>query len=178
MQADFTEVYKGAGIERTETRYPFAKKTWQDALGIPFSQGEAVCQRREGRVAVRSRSAAGAKNGAEKAGGSAFSDRISLGKSNLQKELQGLSLATDARCGEPETRCCVAFRTAMGERVEEILLEVNPQNQIVRISVTEADGSLTEYRFHNLRENDVIADDPFRFFRRLGRKSIQGDLGP
>ena len=76
LQADFTEVYKGAGIERTESGTLLAEKTWQDALGIPFSEGEAVCLRRQERVALYSRPAAGAKNGVEEAGGFALAHRI------------------------------------------------------------------------------------------------------
>ena len=61
--------------------------------------------------------------------------------------------------------------------MEEVLLEVNSQHQIVRITVTEADGSLTEYRFRNLAENRTMGDDPFRFAPPGGVETIQGDLG-
>jgi outer membrane lipoprotein-sorting protein len=47
LQAEFTEVYRGSGMERTESGDGLAgegwdEKTWQDAVGIPFSQGEAL----------------------------------------------------------------------------------------------------------------------------------------
>jgi hypothetical protein len=45
LQAQFTELYRGSGIERTR----------QDALGVPFSQRETVCERRKRRVVLRAR---------------------------------------------------------------------------------------------------------------------------
>jgi len=49
LQAEFTEEYRGAGMERTESGTLWLsksglKKTWQDAVGVPFSQGEALCE--------------------------------------------------------------------------------------------------------------------------------------
>ena len=41
---------------------------------------------------------------------------------------------------------------ALADRMSEILLEVTPDHQIVRIVIDEVDGSVTEYRFSDRRK--------------------------
>src|SRR5712692_4779942 len=54
-----------------------AQKAAQDALGIPFSQGEALCERREGSVVLPPSGTAAEKDRFQEAGRLAFPDRIS-----------------------------------------------------------------------------------------------------
>src|SRR6202049_4959560 len=66
-----------------------------------------------------------------------------LGKSKLEKELQGLSLAPDI---VPLAAGDVVLRgvpQALADRISEILLEVTPEHRIVRIVVEEDEGSGT-----------------------------------
>ena len=177
LQADFTEVYKGAGIERTESGTLLLKKPgkmrWEyrsPKEKLFVSDGKNVWlyipDQRQARKMVL-------KKLEDLRSPIAFL----LGKSNLMKELEGLSLATDHVAETPGHTVLRGVPKAMGQRVEEVLLEVNRQNQIVRISVTEGDGSLTEYRFRNLTENGAVGDDAFRFAPPNGVETIQGDLG-
>lgn len=177
LQADFTEVYKGAGIERTESGTLLLKKPgkmrWEyrsPKEKLFVSDGKNVWlyipDQRQARKMVL-------KKLEDLRSPIAFL----LGKSNLMKELEGLSLATDQVAETPGNTVLRGVPKAMGQRVEEVLLEVNRQNQIVRISVTEGDGSLTEYRFRNLTENGAVGDDAFRFAPPNGVETIQGDLG-
>jgi len=178
MKADFTEVYKGAGVERVETGTLWLKKPgkmrWEyrsPKEKLFVSDGKDVWLYVPDQHQVR-------KMVLKKLEDLRSPIAFLLGKSNLQKELQGLSRAPDAHALESGNIVLRGVPTAMNDRVEEILLEITPQNQIVRISVNEADGSSTEYRFQNLRENDEIADAPFRFLPPPGAEVIQGDLGP
>ena len=177
LQADFAEVYKGAGIERTESGTLLLKKPgkmrWEyrsPKEKLFVSDGKNVWlyipDQRQARKMVL-------KKLEDLRSPIAFL----LGKSNLMKELEGLSIATDQVAETPGNTVLRGVPKAMGQRVEEVLLEVNRQNQIVRISVTEGDGSLTEYRFRNLTENRAFGDDAFRFAPPNGVETIQGDLG-
>ena len=177
LQADFTEIYKGAGIERTESGTLLLKKPgkmrWEyrsPKEKLFVSDGKNVWlyipDQRQARKMVL-------KKLEDLRSPIAFL----LGKSNLMKELEGLSLATDHVAETPGHTVLRGVPKAMGQRVEEVLLEVNRQNQIVRISVTEGDGSLTEYHFRNLTENGTFGDDAFRFAPPNGVETIQGDLG-
>jgi len=177
LQADFTEVYKGAGIERTESGTLLLKKPgkmrWEyrsPKEKLFVSDGKNVWlyipDQRQARKMVL-------KKLEDLRSPIAFL----LGKSNLMKELDELSIATDQVAVTPGNTVLRGVPRALGQRVEDVLLEVNRQNQIVRISVTGDDGSLTEYRFRNLTENGAFGDDDFRFAPPNGVETIQGDLG-
>jgi outer membrane lipoprotein carrier protein len=67
--------------------------------------------------------------------------------------------------------------TAMADRVEQILLEVTPESRIVRIRIQQVDGSTTEYRFSQPRENLELADQRFSFTLPVGVEVVDGDFG-
>ena len=100
-----------------------------------------------------------------------------LGKTRLEKELQGLSLAPDV---PPITSGDVVLRgvpKSMADRVSQVLVEITPSDQIARIVIEEADGSVTEYRFVDQREDVAIADQQFRFKAPPGVEVIEGNFG-
>jgi outer membrane lipoprotein-sorting protein len=66
---------------------------------------------------------------------------------------------------------------AMGDRVSEILVEVTPERQIERIVIDEVDGSTTEYRFSDQKENVAIPAGLFDFKAPAGTETVEGDLG-
>ena len=51
----------------------------------------------------------------------------------------------------------------MEDRVQETRLEIAPDGAIVRISIEELDGSYTEFRFQEPKENVQVADAKFKF---------------
>ena len=65
----------------------------------------------------------------------------------------------------------------MGDRVNQVLLEITPDNRINRILIDEVDGSTTEYRFSGQKENVMIGDEQFRFTPPPGVETIDGELG-
>jgi outer membrane lipoprotein carrier protein len=100
-----------------------------------------------------------------------------LGKTRLEKELQGLSLAPDVAPLSPGNSMLRGIPSAMAERVSQVLLEITPQSQIARISMEETDGSVTEYRFTDQKENVEIDEQRFRFAPPAGVEIIDGELG-
>ena len=100
--------------------------------------------------------------------------RYLLGKTKLEKELDGLSLAPDQK---PMNSGDVVLRgvpRGMHDRVEETLLEISPDGLIERIVVEELDGSVTEFRFQQQKENVQIADQQFRFVPPDGVEVVGG----
>ena len=79
LEAEFTEIYRGSGMDRTEIRNAVAEKTWQDAVGVPFSQREALREQRERRVVLRPDDRQARKEVGEEAGGRAIAPGISAG---------------------------------------------------------------------------------------------------
>jgi outer membrane lipoprotein carrier protein len=96
-----------------------------------------------------------------------------LGKTRLEKELQGLSFAPDVPPLAPGDVVLRGVPRGMGERITQVLLEITPQQQIARLQVEEADGSRTEYRFQGQRENVEVADGKFHFTPPPGVETIQ-----
>jgi outer membrane lipoprotein carrier protein len=179
LQADFTETYRGAGVSRSESGVLWLKRPgkmlWdyrQPRPKVFVTDGKAAWFYVPGERQAR-------KAPVKKLHDLRSPLRYLLGKTKLEKELAGLSLATDA---SPEMPGDIVLRGApkgMEDRISSVVLEVTPEGEIVRMVVSEVDGSSTEYRFGNRRENHPIADQRFQFSPPPGVEVIEAhDLTP
>jgi outer membrane lipoprotein carrier protein len=100
--------------------------------------------------------------------------RYLLGKTKLEKEFVSLSIATDAKPVNAGDIVLRGIPKGMQERVAQTLVEVTPDGLIMRIEVQELDGSVTEFRFLQQRENVQLADQHFRFTPPPGVEVVQG----
>ncbi|HVP56438.1 MAG TPA: outer membrane lipoprotein chaperone LolA [Candidatus Eisenbacteria bacterium] len=100
--------------------------------------------------------------------------RYLLGKAKLEKEFIGLAIAADAKPVNPGDIVLRGVPKGMQERVSQTLLEVSPDGFITRIVVEEMDGSVTEFRFLQQKEDVQIADRRFRFTPPPGVEVVQG----
>jgi outer membrane lipoprotein carrier protein len=100
-----------------------------------------------------------------------------LGKTKLEKELRGLSLAPDVAALQEGNLVLRGVPQGMEERVSEILLEITADHRIARIVIQEVDGSATEYRFEEMKEDVAIGDGRFQFQPPAGTETVDG-LGP
>ena len=176
LQAEFTELYRGSGMERTETGTLWLKK--------PGKMRWEYRSPREKLFVSDGRDAwfyVPADRQARKTAAKKLEDVRSplaflLGKTKLEKELQGLSLAPDV---EPLAAGNVVLRgvpQALADRVSEILLEVTPDHQISRIVIQDVDGAATEYRFGEMKEDVAIGDGRFQFKPPAGTETVEGGL--
>ena len=178
LEAEFTEVYRGSGMDRTETGTLWLKKPgkmrWEyrspkDKLFV--SDGKDawfyVPDDRQAR-----------KTDAKKLDDIRSPLAFLLGKTKLEKELQGLSLAPDVPPLQPQNVVLRGVPQALADRVSEILLEITPDHQITRIVIQEVDGAATEYRFDAIKENISIADGRFQFKPPPGTEIVEGGLEP
>jgi outer membrane lipoprotein carrier protein len=177
LEAEFTEVYRGSGMERTESGTLWLKKPgkmrWEyrspkDKLFVSNGK-DAWFYVPEDRQARRTE----AKKLEDIRSPLAFL----LGKTKLEKELQGLSLAPDVQPLQPENFVLRGVPRALADRVSEILLEITPLHRIVRIVIEEVDGAATEYRFGEMKEDVAIADGRFQFKPPEGTETVEG-MGP
>jgi outer membrane lipoprotein carrier protein len=183
LQAEFTETYSGSGMERTESgtvwlakggmkkpgkmrweyRSPREKLFVSDGIDAWFYvPGDRQAHRTEARKLDDVRSPLA----------------FLLGKSKLEKELSGLSLAPDV---PPVAAGDVVLRgipQALADRVSEILLEVTPEHRIARIVIDEVDGSETEYRFSEQKEDLAIPEGRFQFNPPAGTETVEGGIEP
>jgi outer membrane lipoprotein carrier protein len=178
LQAEFTEVYRGSGMERTESGTLWLKKPgkmrWEyrsPREKLFVSDGKDawfyVPEDRQAR-----------KTAAKKLEDVRSPLAFLLGKTKLEKELQGLSLAPDVEPLQPGNVVLRGVPQALADRVSEILLEITPSHQIARIVIQEVDGAATEYRFGEMKEDVPIGDGKFNFKPPAGTETVEGGLGP
>jgi outer membrane lipoprotein carrier protein len=178
LQAEFTEVYRGSGIERTEAGTLWLKKPGKMRWEYRSPREKLfVSDGHEAWFYVPD------DRQARKTAVSKLDDLRSplaflLGKTKLQKELHGLSLAPDVTPVDPADVVLRGVPEALADRVSEILLEITPEHQIARIVINEVDGSVTEYRFSQQKENVQISDSKFDFRPPVGTETVEGVMGP
>ena len=182
LEAEFTEVYRGSGMERTESGTLWLAKA---GLKKPGKMRWEYRSPREKLFVSDGKDAwfyVPGDRQARKTAARKLEDIRSplaflLGKSKLEKELRGLSLAPD---WAPLAAGNVVLRgvpVGLEDRVSEILLEVTPEREIARIVMEEGDGSATEYRFSEQKEDVAIPAGRFEFQAPAGTEVVEGELG-
>jgi outer membrane lipoprotein carrier protein len=177
LEAQFTEIYRGLGMERTESGTLWLKKPgkmrWQyrvptDKLYVSDGKNAwfyVPADRQVRKTPLRDL--------ADLQSPLAFL----LGKTKLEKELSGLSLAPDVAPLDPGDVVLRGVPKALAERVNQVILEVTPDRMIDRIIVEELDGSETEFRFSQQKENVEVSEERFHFTPPAGVEVIAGEPG-
>lgn len=174
LEAQFTETYSGAGVTRSESGILLLKKPgrmrWDYNQPHPklfltdgstawfYVPGEQQARRTPVKQIDDLRSPL----------------RYLLGKTKLEKELEGLSVASDVQPTTPGDVVLRGIPKGMQDRVAETLLEVTRDGLITRIVVEELDGSTTEFRFLQQQENVEIPDQKFHFVPPAGVEVVTG----
>jgi outer membrane lipoprotein carrier protein len=175
LHADFTEIYSGGGIQRSETGTLWIKKPgkmrWDYATPqkkIFVTDGTTAWFYVPGERQAR-------RTALKKLDDLRSPLRYLLGRTKLEKELRGLSLAPDVH---PETAGGVVLRgipAGMEDRISQVLLESDGQGFLRRIVMEELDGSRTEFRLGNQKENAATSDAEFRFQPPAGVEVLQSN---
>jgi outer membrane lipoprotein carrier protein len=178
LQAEFTELYRGAGMERTESGTLWLKKPGKMRWEYRSPREKLfVSDGKDAWFYVPSDRQA-RKTAARKLDDIRSPLAFLLGKTKLEKELRGLSLAPDVTPLETGDVVLRGIPQGLEDRISEIVLEVSPEHQIARIIIQEVDGSATEYRFSEQKEDVVIGDGRFEFLPPAGTETVEGGLGP
>jgi outer membrane lipoprotein carrier protein len=175
LRADFTENYSGGGIERIESGTLLLKKPgkmrWDYSSPrkkIFVTNGATAWFYVPGEHQAR-------RTAIKKLEDVRSPLRYLLGRTKLEKELRGLSLAPDVA---PERDGDVMLRgipMGMEDRISHVLLESDGQGFLRRIVMDELDGSRTEFRLEGQHENIAIDDAEFVFHPPAGVEVLQGD---
>ena len=175
LKSDFTESYQAPGISRTESGVLWLKK--------PSRMRWEYRSPREKLFVTDSDNAYFYVSGERQATKTPLKTiddirsplRFLLGKTKLEKELDGLSLAPDIAPLQPGGVVLRGAPKAMRDRVSEVLLEVSPAQELTRIVIVGTDGSTTDFRFSDIQENVPVQDSFFRFNPPPGVPTIQED---
>jgi outer membrane lipoprotein carrier protein len=177
LQADFVEIYRGAGAERTESGDLWLKKPgkmrWEyrsPREKLFLSDGKDAWFYVPGDRQVR-------RTPVKKLDDLRSPLGFLLGKTQLEKELQGLSLAPDVAPLAEGDLVLRGVPKSMADRVSQVLLEITPDSQIARIEIQEVDGAVTEYRFSAQREDLDVGESRFKFIPPAGVEVIDGEFG-
>lgn len=177
LRADFTETYTGSGMDRTESGMLWLKKPgkmlWQyrsPKEKVFVSDGKTAWFYVPGDQQAR-------KEPAKKLDDLRSPFGFLLGKTKLEKELDGLSLAPDVPPSKPGNIVLRGVPKGLTDQISQILLEVEPDGQIDRVVMSGTDGSTTEYVFSNQKENVEVSDRMFHFSPPAGVEVVEGELG-
>jgi outer membrane lipoprotein carrier protein len=179
LEAQFTEIYRGSGMDRTESG-----TLWLEKGGLK-KPGKMRWEYRSPKEKLFISDGKDAwfyipdDRQAHRTDARQLNDLRSpleflLGKTQLEKELHGLSFAPDVmpvNAGDVVVR---GIPQGMSDRVSEMLLEVNPEHEIVRIQIEDVDGSTTEYRFMDQKVNVSIPAGWFHFQPPAGTETVEG----
>jgi len=178
MTANFQENYNGAGLTRNESGELWLEKPgkmrWQ--YEKPTSKLFIV----DGKTAffyVPSEHQA-RRMPAKKLDDFRSPIRFLLGHTKLQSEFDKLELASDPpkQAGDAVVQ---GVPKGMEDRVQRVLLEITPADEISRIRVEELDGSSTEFQFSNMQENVAVKPELFHFTPPPGVEIVEGqDVEP
>src|SRR6202051_796669 len=141
LQAEFTEVYRGSGMDRTESGTLWLKKPGKMRWEYRSPKEKLFVSNGKDAWFYVPDDRQARKTEAKKLEDIRSPLAFLLGKTKLEKELQGLSLAPDVT---PLAAGDVVLRgvpQGLADRVSEIVLEITPDHQIARIVIDEADGS-------------------------------------
>ena len=178
LEAQFTELYNGSGMERTESGTLWLKKPGKMRWEYRSPREKLfVSDGRDAWFYVPDDRQA-RKMAAKKLEDVRSPLAFLLGKTKLEKELQGLSMAPDVTplvAGDTVMR---GVPQAFTDRISEIVLEVTPGHQIVRIMIEDVDGSATEYRLSEQKEDVAVADGQFAFKPPAGTEAVEDLNGP
>ena len=178
LEAGFTEIYQGAGMNRTESGTLWLKKPgkmrWdyrspEEKLFV--SDGKSAWLYLPAEKQVR-------KEDMRKLDDLRSPLAFLLGKTKLEKELQELSYAPDAQAWKPGDVILRGIPRGMEGQIQDVLLEITPEHQIARIVLHAADDSVTEYRFSDQKEDAPVADGKFQFVPPPGSEVIEDETGP
>ncbi len=163
LEARFTEEYRGGGMARTESGTMWIKKPgkmlWQYTNPRPkvfVTDGRTAWFYVPGEKQAR-------RAPVKKLDDLRSPLRYLLGHSKLQKEFSGLSLAPDQQPANPGNVVLRGIPKGMEDRISEVLLEITPENRIARIYIEELDGSQTDFRFQDQKDNVQVSDSRFSF---------------
>lgn len=176
LQANFSEIYRGSGISREESGKLWLKRPgkmrWeyeQPRQKLFISNGKEAWFYVPGEQQAR-------KTPMKKLEDLRSPLGYLLGKTKLQKEFEALSLAPDVaplNAGDTVLRGVPKFM----QMVSQVVMEIAPGGEIVRLIADGADGSTTEYRFTDQKENLAMADRQFQFTPPAGVQVIEEEAG-
>jgi outer membrane lipoprotein carrier protein len=173
FKAAFTEIYQGQGMSRTESGTLWLKKPgrmrWE--YHVPHEKLFLIDSQHAYFYVTGDRVAR--KTPVQNLDDLRSPLRYLLGKTKLEKEFDGLSLAPDIQPLEQGDVVLRGVPKTMKDRVSSVLLEISPAHEIRRILINGVDDTTTDFRFSQIEENVPVQDSLFHFTPPPGVETIE-----
>jgi outer membrane lipoprotein carrier protein len=177
LEAQFTEIYRGSGMDRSESGTLWLKKPGKMRWEYRSPKEKLFVSNGKDAWFYVPEDRQARKESAKKLEDVRSPLAFLLGKTKIQKELQGISVASDLAPLEAGNVVLRGVPIGLADRISEILLEIAPDDRIVRLVMQGVDGASTEYRFSDQKENIAITDSRFDFRTPSGTEVVEGELG-
>ena len=176
LQAEFTEIYRGNSMERTESGTLWIKRPgrmrWEYRLPkakLFITDGKAAWFYTPGERQARTTPARH------------LDDLRSplaylLGRAKLARVLDGLAMAPEVEPGTAGNYVLKGTPKGLAGHLTRVLLEVTPEGRIDRIVADGQDDSVTEYRFLESKEDAAMQEERFHFVPPAGVEVVTGGL--
>jgi outer membrane lipoprotein carrier protein len=176
LQAEFTETFRGNGMERTESGTLWIKRPGR--MRWEYREPRAKLFITDGKTAWFY---APGDRQARQTPARKLDDLRSplaylLGRSKLEKVLEGLSVAGEVTPQTPGNYVLRGTPRGLAGHMANVLMEITPQGRIDRIVAETEDGTITEYRFQHFQEDSAMAEERFHFVPPAGVEVIEGGL--
>lgn len=173
LKADYTEIYRGAGVSRSESGTLWLKRPGR--MRWEYREPREKLFLTDGKTAwfyvPGDRQAR--KTSIKKLDDLRTPLAYLLGKTKLEKEFAGLSLAPDIKPIVPGNLVLRGVPRNMADRISEVIMEINPDGSFQKLVAQEIDGSTTEFRFSNQKENFPLPDSRFKFAPPAGVETVE-----
>jgi outer membrane lipoprotein carrier protein len=162
LEVNFSESFRGGGLARTESGKMWLKKPGK--MRWEYQTPVSKLFMTNGKVAWFY---VPGEHQARRASLGSLDDlrsplRYLLGHTKLEKEFSALNFSNRQpdRAGD---FTIAGVPKGMEDRISKVEMEITPDHQICRISIYSLDGSVTEFRFSDERDNVAVANQRFQF---------------
>jgi outer membrane lipoprotein carrier protein len=169
LEARYTERYRGMGMDRTETGTLLLKKPGRMRWSYDSPAGKVFVLDGKWAISYTPGDAQADRISAKKLDDLRSPLRFLLGHTELQKELDGLTVAPAS-----EGLVLSGVPKGMQERVRSLSLTVDAQGVIHAMRIEETDGAITEFSFSAMKENVPAPDSAFVFTPPPGVTVVDG----
>lgn len=173
LQTRYTERYQGMGMDRSETGTLTLLKPGRMRWAYDSPPGKVFLLDGTNAISYTPGDAEATRFPEKKLDDLRSPLRFLLGHTELEKELQGLSVTLVNL--EGQTGYTLWGKPAgMEQRVQSLAVTVDAQGVIHALRVEEIDGAITTFTFSNMHENVSVSDSEFRFIPPAGVTVIDG----
>ena len=173
LETRYTERYQGMGMDRSETGTLTLEKPGRMRWAYDSPPGKVFILDGTNAISYTPGDAEATRFPEKRLDDLRSPLRFLLGHTELEKELQGLSVTLVTLNGQTGYTLW-GTPVGMEQRVRSLAVTVDAQGVIHTLRIEETDGAITTFTFSEMHENVSVNDDDFRFIPPAGVVIIDG----